>query len=294
LLIEELPSKKEYLRHVKCPDMTDLKATTATVVGAPAISSEQTEQWRINLGAEMPDFPCNTTQQDFKFHDFLQSNAEAPWTLMVSHPKDFTPVCTTELGMCEQLVPEFLKRGVKMIAVSCDPVEDHNKWVEDILHREDKKDATGLRFPIIADEKREIVTLLGMLDPKEKDAAGLPLPARALILIDPEKKVRFSILYPATTGRNFSEVLRAVDSVMLTANHKLATPANWKQGDRCVVTPMVPSDEAKTLFKNFNIEQLPSNKEYLRLVDCPPIKGMEEETPPKVVIESKQQKETCC
>jgi len=294
LLIEDLPSKKEYLRSVKCPDMTNLKATTTTLAAATAIPSEQTAQWSIKIGAEMPDFECKTTQNDFKFHEFLQSNAEAPWTMLLSHPKDFTPVCTTELGMCEKLAPEFLKRGVKMIAVSCDPVEEHKRWIGDILYREHVQGADGLRFPIIADEKREIVSMLGMIDPEEKDAAGLPLPARALMLIDPEKKVRFNILYPATTGRNFLEILRAVDSVMLTANLKLATPANWKQGDRCVVTPMVGSDEAKALFKNFSIEQLPSNKEYLRLVDCPPMKGMEEQKPVVAIDDESTKKQTCC
>lgn len=304
LLIEELPSKKEYLRVVTCPDMKDLKATKA-IAGAAAVPSEQTAQWRVNIGAEMPDFDCKTTKGDIKFHEFLQGNVEAPWTMLLSHPKDFTPVCTTELGMCEKVAPEFLKRGVKLIAVSCDPVEEHKQWIGDILHREKKTDAGDLQFPIIADERKEIVTMLGMIDPDEKDAAGLPLPARALILIDPEKKVRFSILYPATTGRNFSEVLRAVDSVMLTASLKLATPANWKQGDRCVVSPIVSSDEALKLFENMSTEKLPSDKQYLRMVDCPPIKGMEKEKPKgekpgeadgpgPFIDDTTQQKGVCC
>lgn len=299
LLIEELPSKKEYFRVVKCPDMTDLKATKA-VAGPAATISEQTTQWRINIGNEMPDFDCKTTKGDFKFHAFLEGNAEATWTILMSHPKDFTPVCTTELGMCEKVAPEFLKRGVKMIAVSCDPVEEHKQWIGDILHREDKTVAGDLQFPIIADEGKDIVTMLGMIDPEEKDAAGLPLPARALMLIDPDKKLRFSILYPATTGRNFSEVLRAVDSVMLTASLKLATPANWKQGDRCVVSPIVSDDEALKLFQNMSTEKLPSVKQYLRMVDCPPIKGMEKEEKPgedgpgPLIDGTEQQKGVCC
>merc|ERR1719188_30515 len=126
-----------------------------------------------------------------------------------------------------------------------------------------------LTFPIIADAKREIVTQLGMLDPDEKDAAGVPLPARALIVIGPDKKVKLSILYPATTGRNFDEVLRSIDSLQLTADMGLATPVDWKHGERCIVAPAVSTDDAKARFANLEIEELPSKKEYFRTVDCP-------------------------
>lgn len=224
-------------------------------------------QFAIRLGAQMPDFPCKTTKGDFSFHEFL--GKDEPWTIMFSHPKDFTPVCTTELGACDGLVGEFKKMGVKLIGVSCDPVESHKDWEKDILHREKRPDQAGLGFPIIADEKRDIVTMLGMLDPLEKDNEGVPLPARALIVIGSNKEVKLSILYPATTGRNFDEVLRIVRSLKLTADMKLATPVNWKEGDRCIVAPICTTDEAKEKYKNFQIEELPSGKPYLRSVDCP-------------------------
>merc|ERR1719221_75267 len=140
----------------------------------------------------------------------------------------------------------------------------------DILHREKISKADGLlTFPIIADSDRKIVSDLGMLDPEEKDTAGVPLPARALIVIGSDKKVKLSILYPATTGRNFDEVIRVVDSLLLTTNIGLATPVDWKQGERCIVAPVVSTEDAKTRFNNLVIEELPSKKEYLRTVDCP-------------------------
>merc|ERR1712217_279250 len=145
-------------------------------------------------------------------------------------------------------------------------------WSQDILHRENMQRPHGdsrLTFPIIADAKREIVTQLGMLDPEEMDAAGVPLPARALIVIGPDKKVKLSILYPATTGRNFEEVLRVVDSLQLTAGQGLATPADWQMGDRCIVAPVVSTEDARARFQNLVIEDLPSGKQYLRHVDCP-------------------------
>jgi len=228
--------------------------------------------WRVKLGAEMPNFFCETTHGDFNFHDFLDSNPDCPWTVFFSHPKDYTPVCTTEIGRCEVLTGEFQQRGVKLIGVSCDPVEEHLGWSRDILYREQISKPEGeefLSFPIIADSSKEIVVQLGMLDPDEIDAVGLPLPARALILIGPDRKVKLSILYPATTGRNFDEILRTIDSVQLTAGQGLATPVDWRQGDRCIVAPSVTTDDAKQRFANFAIEELPSGKQYLRSVDCP-------------------------
>merc|ERR1711957_684615 len=158
------------------------------------------------------------------------------------------------------------------IGISCDPVDSHKEWMADILAREKLEKPDGrLNFPIIADSDRKIVTSLGMLDPEEMDAAGVPLPARALIVIGPDKKVKLSILYPATTGRNFDEVLRTIDSLQLTADMGLATPVDWKQGERCIVAPSVSTDDAKTRFTNLVIEDLPSKKEYLRTVDCPEV-----------------------
>lgn len=250
------PAQSAALRTVAAP----------TVVRAAAAPVEQA--WRVKLGAEMPNFHCNTTHGDFTFHEFLDSDPQSPFTILFSHPKDFTPVCTTELGRCEQLVPDFQQRGVKLIGVSCDPVEEHRAWTGDILHREQLQ-ADSLSFPIIADSNRDIVVQLGMLDPDEQDAAGVPLPARALIVIGPDKKVKLSILYPATTGRNFDEVIRVVDSLQLTAGMGLATPADWRQGERCIVAPVVSTEDAQARFTNLEIEELPSGKQYLRTVDCP-------------------------
>lgn len=247
------------------------RATASMPARRPAAS----KQWSIRLGAEMPDFFCNTTHGDFRFHQFLASEPSAPHTILLSHPSDFTPVCTTEIGHCESLLPAFLRRGVKLIGISCNPVEQHWAWSADILHREGIQQPEGqyLSFPLIADPNKEIVTMLGMLDPEEKDKDGLPLPARALIIIGPDNRVKLSILYPATTGRNFEEVLRVIDSLQLTADLKLATPVNWRQGERCIVDLKVPSDVAKTTYQNMEIEDLPSGKQYMRFVDCPALSG---------------------
>jgi len=269
LVVEQLPSEKPYLRVVDCPEIpTAPAAVAAAPAAAPAVATPGA--WKVKLGAELPDFDCVTTKGDFKFHAFLGSDPNAPYTVLFSHPKDFTPVCTTEIGKCQSLKEEFSKRKVKLIGLSCDTVDEHKAWSKDILKRE-ALEGEELAFPIIADEKKELVTMLGMLDPDEKDGAGLPLPARALILIDAAKKVRFSILYPATTGRNFDEVFRAIDSVLLTAEHSLATPANWKQGERCIVAPVVSMEDAEAKFQNLVVETLPSEKKYLRVVDCPEI-----------------------
>jgi len=224
--------------------------------------------FQMRLGAEIPDFKCETTKGNFSLHEFCGSDAERPWTILFTHPKDYTPVCTTELGQCHILAPEFSAMGVKLIGVSCDSVEDHKSWSKDVLCRA-KLEGDELAFPIVADEKRDIVTMLGMLDPLEQDAAGVPLPARALVIIGPDKKVKLSILYPATTGRNFEEVKRVVRSLQLTATLKLATPVNWKEGERVIVAPSCTTEEAKEKFQNFQIDELPSGKPYLRSVDCP-------------------------
>lgn len=251
-----------------------VQCAAPVVMAASPVATPVAPPWRVKLGAEMPNFFCNTTHSDFMFHEFLDSAADVtPWTVLFSHPKDFTPVCTTELGRCETLGGEFQARGVKLIGVSCDSVEEHLAWSKDVLHREGITKPAGqfLSFPIIADADRSIVQLLGMLDPDEVTDAGVPLPARALILIGPDKKVKLSILYPATTGRNFDEVLRVIDSVRLTAGMGLATPVDWRQGDRCIVAPSVSTEDAQQRFTNLVIEELPSNKQYLRSVDCPEI-----------------------
>eukprot|EP00746_Dinoflagellata_sp_MGD_P120922 gnl/MRDRNA2_/MRDRNA2_56268_c0_seq1.p1 gnl/MRDRNA2_/MRDRNA2_56268_c0~~gnl/MRDRNA2_/MRDRNA2_56268_c0_seq1.p1 ORF type:complete len:258 (+),score=50.84 gnl/MRDRNA2_/MRDRNA2_56268_c0_seq1:71-844(+) len=222
----------------------------------------------LRIGATIPNFDLQTTQGDFKFHEWLTKDEKMPWTIFFSHPKDFTPVCTTELGRCHVLSEKFAKIGCKMIGVSCDPVEDHVAWGADVLFREGRQSDGKLNFPIIADADRKIVTELGMLDPEEIGPNALPLPARALVVLL-GTVVKLTILYPATTGRDFDEVIRVITSLQLTANNGLATPVNWKYGERVIVGPPVKTEDAKAKFQDFQQEEMPSGKPYLRSVACP-------------------------
>mmetsp|Transcript_23959 Transcript_23959/g.55308 ORF Transcript_23959/g.55308 Transcript_23959/m.55308 type:complete len:244 (-) Transcript_23959:116-847(-) len=223
----------------------------------------------LKIGATIPNFSVKTTKGDFKLHDWMNADSSCPWTVMFSHPKDFTPVCTTELGQCHILSDRFKKIGTKLIGISCDSVEDHNAWSKDVLFRAQRPADQALAFPIIADADRSMVRKLGMIDPEEKDGKGIPLPARALVILY-GTTVKLTILYPATTGRNFDEVFRVMTSLQLTANNGLATPVNWKYGERVIVGPPVKTEDAKKNFSGFQMESLPSGKEYLRSVDCPP------------------------
>lgn len=216
----------------------------------------------INLGEIFPNFKAETTIGEIEFHDFLGDS----WGILFSHPADYTPVCTTELSMAAKLQDEFKKRGVKMIALSCDSVEDHKGWIEDITEYE----KCEVHYPIIADKNRDLAVKFGMLDPDEKTKEGLPLTARCVFIIGPDKKLKLSILYPATTGRNFDELLRVVDSLQLTANKKVATPANWKSGEKCMVLPSVKKeDEAKLFPKGVETKAVKSGKGYLRFTPQP-------------------------
>ncbi|XP_034507585.1 peroxiredoxin-6-like, partial [Ailuropoda melanoleuca] len=193
----------------------------------------------ILLGEEIPNFQAETTVGPISFHTFLGDS----WGVLFSHPRDYTPVCTTELGRAVRLAPEFEKRGVKMIALSIDSVEDHLGWSKDInAYNGEAEPNDKLPFPIIADPKRVLAVLLGMLDPDEKDLEGMPVTARCVFIIGPDKKMKLSILYPATTGRNFDEILRVVDSLQLTANHSVATPVDWQPGDRVMVPPTMSEE----------------------------------------------------
>ncbi|CAH1785334.1 unnamed protein product [Owenia fusiformis] len=213
----------------------------------------------INLGDAFPNFKAQTTAGEMQFYDFVGDS----WAILFSHPADYTPVCTTELGRVVQLVPEFKKRGVKLAALSCDDVESHKGWAEDI--KSYVKNEEGFPYPIIADPSRELAVQLGMVDPDEKDAAGLPLTCRAVFIIGPDKKLKLSMLYPATTGRNFNEILRVLDSLQLTATKKVATPVDWKQGDEAMVVPSVKPEDCATLFpKGVRVQAVPSGKQYLR------------------------------
>ncbi|XP_029198517.2 peroxiredoxin-6-like [Acropora millepora] len=218
----------------------------------------------VNLGDEFPNFEKDSSEGKIKFYEFIGDS----WAILFSHPADYTPVCTTELGRVSEIAPEFAKRNVKLCALSCDSAESHKGWIEDIKHH--VKSKAKFPYPIIADEDRDLAVKLGMIDPDEKDAQGMPLTARAVFIIGPDKKLKLSLLYPATTGRNFDEILRVVDSLQLTAEKKVATPADWKSGGDCMVLPTVKPEEAAKLFpKGVTTEDMPSGKGYMRFTPQP-------------------------
>jgi thioredoxin-dependent peroxiredoxin len=207
----------------------------------------------LQIGDIAPDFKAATTRGEIQFHEWLASN----WGVLFSHPKDFTPVCTTELGYTEKLRPEFEKRGVKVIGLSVDAITDHERWADDIEATQGKRP----QFPIIGDADRAVANLYGMLHPK----ADTTFTVRSVFIIDPAKKIRATITYPASTGRNFDEILRVIDSLQLTDNYKVATPVNWTPGQDVIIVPSVSNDDARKLFPNGWNEQRP----YLRLVKQP-------------------------
>ena len=207
----------------------------------------------IQLGDTAPDFKAESTDGPIEFHKWMGDG----WAVLFSHPKDFTPVCTTELGAVAKLKSEFEKRGTKVIGLSVDGVDDHRSWSQDIEDTQGVK----LNFPLIADPDRRISTLYGMIHPK----ADNTLTVRSVFVIDNNKKVRLTITYPASTGRNFEEILRVIDSLQLTANHQVATPVNWKDGDDVIIVPTVSDEDAKTKFpKGFK-----TIKPYLRVTPQP-------------------------
>uniref|UniRef100_A0A914XDD2 1-Cys peroxiredoxin n=1 Tax=Plectus sambesii TaxID=2011161 RepID=A0A914XDD2_9BILA len=225
----------------------------------------------LRLGDKIPNFSADTNEGRIdSFHEWIGDS----WAVLFSHPADFTPVCTTELARMAQLMIEFEKRHVKPIALSCDSVDSHRRWIEDIksFGSLPKSTEPPFSFPIIADVERKLAVQFGMLDPDEKDAKGLPLTCRAAFVIGPEKTLKLSILYPATTGRNFDEIIRVIDSLQLTAVKKVATPADWKSGGDCMIVPTVSAEEAKQLFPDgFKTIAVPSGKEYIRLTKQPPL-----------------------
>jgi alkyl hydroperoxide reductase subunit AhpC len=207
----------------------------------------------VQLGSTAPDFSAETTEGPVKFHDWIGSS----WAVLFSHPKDFTPVCTTELGYVAKIKPEFDKRGVKVIALSVDPVDSHKKWIGDI----EETQQTKMNFPIIGDTDAKVSNLYGMIHPE----ALATLTVRSVYIIDPNKKVRATIQYPPSTGRDFNEIIRVIDSLQLTDNFKVATPANWKNGDDCVISPAISDEDAKTRFpKGFRVL-----RPYLRMTPQP-------------------------
>jgi len=217
----------------------------------------------VNLGQVFPNPALKTTEGDFTLHEYIGDS----YCILFSHPADYTPVCTTELGQVAAYAPKFKDLGVKLIGLSIDSIEDHKGWIEDIKAYNNLQG--DFPFPLIAGE-RSLAVELGMLDPDELDKSGMPLTARCVFIIGPDKKLKLSILYPATTGRNFDEIIRVVKSLQLTANHKVATPANWSSGKKCMVVPGLSDEQAKEKFAaGFEKADLPSGKGYIRLTPDP-------------------------
>jgi alkyl hydroperoxide reductase subunit AhpC len=207
----------------------------------------------IRLGDIAPDFEADSTAGNIRFHEWLGNS----WGILFSHPKDFTPVCTTELGEVAKLKGEFDKRNVKVVGVSVDSVAEHNRWASDI----EETQGAALNFPLLGDPDRKIASLYDMIHPNASDT----LTVRSVFVIGPDKKVKLTITYPASTGRNFDEILRVIDSLQLTSNHSVATPVNWKDGDDCIIVPSLSDEDAKKKFpKGFT-----TIKPYLRVTPQP-------------------------
>jgi len=207
----------------------------------------------LQLGDTVPNFTQASSEGEINFYDWAGDS----WIILFSHPADYTPVCTTELGTVASLQSEFQKRNVKTIALSVDDVESHKGWIGDINETQN----TTVNYPILADGDRTVADLYGMIHPKSLNN----LTVRSVFIIDPNKKLRVTITYPATTGRNFDEILRVIDSLQLTDYHQVATPANWQDGDDCVVVPSIPTEEAKQKFPKGVTEIKP----YLRMTPQP-------------------------
>ena len=207
----------------------------------------------LRLGDQVPDFTQDSTEGPIAFHDWMGGS----WTVLFSHPADFTPVCTTELGMLAKLKPEFEKRNTKVIGLSVDPKDSHEKWAKDIEETQGAK----LNYPLLADHDRKVAELYDMIDQNAEATATV----RSVFVIDPNKKLRLSLTYPAPTGRNFNELLRVIDSLQLTDNEKVATPVNWQDGDDVVILPSISNEDAEKLFPK-GFKEL---KPYLRMTPQP-------------------------
>jgi alkyl hydroperoxide reductase subunit AhpC len=216
----------------------------------------------LRIGDEAPDFSAKTTAGEINFHDWIGDG----WAILFSHPKDFTPVCTTELGYMAGLKPEFEKRNCKIIGLSIDSVEDHNKWVGDI----EETQGHAVNYPLIGDTDLQVAKLYDMIHPnatgkaQERTAADNQT-VRSVFIVGPDKKIKLVLTYPMSTGRNFDEVLRVLDSIQLTARHQVATPVNWKQGEKVIIVPAVSDEQAREKFPG----GWEAPKPYLRLVPQP-------------------------
>lgn len=206
----------------------------------------------LRLGDEAPDFTAETTEGTITFHEWLGDR----WGILFSHPADYTPVCTTELGLVAKMKGEFARRKVKVIAVSVDPIDDHRGWIKDI----NETQQTTVDYPIIADPERNVAGLYDMIHPNADTTATV----RSVFVIGPDKKVKLTLTYPAATGRNFDELLRVIDSLQLTSQHSLATPGNWQRGDDCIIVPTVSDGEAGKRFPGYR-----TVRPYLRYTQHP-------------------------
>ncbi|TXH05274.1 MAG: peroxiredoxin [Nevskiaceae bacterium] len=204
----------------------------------------------LRLGDIAPDFEADTTEGRIKFHEWAGNQ----WVIFFSHPRNYTPVCTTELGYTAKLKDEFAKRNAKAIGLSVDKLEDHHGWSKDI----EETQGVALNFPLIADPEKKVANLYDMIHPNASDTFTV----RSVFIIDPNKKIRLQLTYPASTGRNFDEILRVIDSLQLTDSHKVATPVNWKQGEDVIIVPAVKDEDAKKLFP----QGWKALKPYLRVV----------------------------
>ena len=216
----------------------------------------------LRIGDTVPDFAADTTEGPVQFHKWIGDG----WAILFSHPKDFTPVCTTELGYMARIKPEFDKRNVKIIGLSVDPVDSHSRWLNDIKETQ----GSSVNYPIIGDPQLKIAKMFDMLPAEASGDASKRTPAdnqtvRTVFVVGPDKKVKLMLVYPMTTGRNFDEVLRVIDSLQLTAKHHVATPVNWKQGDDVIIAGTVTDDEAKKIYP----QGWKAPKPYLRIVPQP-------------------------
>jgi len=249
-LLEKIGAAREKDRAVLCTGLLHDRS-----------NRRKEEKMTLQIGDTAPDFEAETTHGNIRFHEWVGDS----WAVLFSHPKDFTPVCTTELGYMAKIKPEFDKRGVRVMGLSVDPTNKHDQWVLDILETQ----GHAPNYPIVGDADYAVSKLYGMLpadvagDPGERTPADNQT-VRNVFVVGPDKKVKLILVYPMTTGRNFDEVLRVIDSLQLTATHKVATPVNWQQGDDVIIAGSVSNDEAKELFGEWE-----SPKPYIRIVPQP-------------------------
>ncbi|QHL87248.1 redoxin domain-containing protein [Nibribacter ruber] len=207
----------------------------------------------LRLGDIAPDFTADTSLGPLSFHEWIGDG----WAVLFSHPRDYTPVCTTELGAVARIKDQFDQRNVKVAAISVDPVDSHHGWIQDINETQN----TNVNFPIIADPEKKVADLYDMIHPNASDTATV----RSVFVIGPDKKIKLTLTYPASTGRNFAEIIRVIDSLQLTANHSVATPANWENGQDCVILPSVPQEQVEEKFPKGHTVLKP----YLRMTPQP-------------------------